>query len=55
MAISLARRGGTPWLAAVGLFGVLLGWAATAGRADDLRISAAQKLPGRSSSFTWIP
>ena len=35
MPISLARRGGTPWLAAVGLFGVLLGWAATAGRADE--------------------
>lgn len=35
MPISLARRGGTPWLAAVGLFGVLLGWAATASRADE--------------------
>jgi len=35
MAIPLARRGGTPWLAAVGLFGVLLGWAATASRADE--------------------
>jgi len=35
MAIPLARRGGTPWLAAVGLFGVVLGWAATASRADE--------------------
>jgi len=35
MPISLARRGGTPWLAAVGFFGVLLGWAATASRADE--------------------
>jgi Tol biopolymer transport system component len=35
MPSSLARRGGTPWLAAVGLFGVLLGWAATASRADE--------------------
>ena len=35
MSISLARRGGIPWLAAVGLVGVLLGWAATASRADE--------------------